>query len=309
MMTMLDSQTDFSAGLPAGVPHGVYVEGRWREQPHGLNPHSDIIVARWTDARTEVRQEAVVAPDGQFVLGVALTPTRVRLLSGPETIFDGVMASGMTYICRPSQTLHAEFAGPADFLRLYVTGGSIREQQATEASPGMPGKVLLATMLSRDTLIDHLARAVQTAADGADERYIETLARAIVMRTAQISQRGARVSPLPKWRLKRVINYIETHISEAISLNDVAAAAGLSRSYFGAQFRLATGCTPHDFILLQRIETAKRLLLDTSDELVDVALSVGFQAQTHFSTVFKRFVGETPGRWRRMQFAAKREAT
>jgi AraC family transcriptional regulator len=302
-MTMLNSQSEPSVGLPGGTSRGAYVGGQWQEQPCGLSQLPEIIVARWTDTRTEDRRETVVAPDGQFVLGVALTPTRVRLLSGREMIFDGVMASGMTYVCRPSQTLHAEFAGPADFLHLYVADGSIHKQQAAEMNAGMYSEASLATMLSRDALIDHLARAVQTAEDGADENYIETLARAIVVRTAQIHQRSARVSPLPKWRLKRVLDYIEAHISEAISLADLAAAAGLSRTHFTAQFRLATGCRPHDFILLKRIEAAKRLLLETSRELVDIALTVGFQAQAHFSTVFKRFVGETPGRWRRTQLA------
>jgi AraC family transcriptional regulator len=221
------------------------------------------------------------------------------------------MSSGMIYVCRPSQTLHAEFAGPADFLHLYVAGGSIHKQQTAKTSAGMYSEASLATMLSRDALIDQLARAVQTAEDGADESYVETLARAIVMRTAQIHQRSSRVSSLPKWRLKRVTDYIEAHISEAISLPDMAAAAGLSRTHFTAQFRIATGCRPHDFLLLQRIEAAKRLLVESSSELLDIALMVGFQAQAHFSTVFKRFVGETPGRWRRTQLAEgsqKREA-
>jgi AraC family transcriptional regulator len=302
-MTMPNSRLEPSVGLAGGTPRGAYVGGLGQEQPCGLRQQPEIIVARWTDTRTEDRRVAVVAPDGQFVLGVALTPTRVRLLSGREMIFDGVMASGMTYVCRPSQTLHAEFAGPADFLHLHVAGGSIHRQQAAQTSAGMSSEASLATMLSRDALIDHLARAVQTAQDGADESYIEALARAIVVRTAQIRQRRARISPLPKWRLRRAVDYVEAHISEAISLADLAAAAGLSRTHFAAQFRLATGCRPHDFILLQRIEAAKRLLLETSRALVDIALTVGFQAQAHFSTVFKRFVGEPPGRWRRTRLA------
>lgn len=270
------------------------------ESPHRAN---DIIVARWTDTRTEDRRAAIVAPDGQFVLGVALRPTRARLLSGREMIFDGVMASGMTYVCRPSQTLHAEFAGPADILHLYVAGGSIRTQQHAKMNAGTHCETSRANMLSRDALIEHLARAVQTAEDDADASYIETLARAIVVRAAQIRQPRARISPLPKWRLRRVIDHVEAHISEAISLADLAAAAGLSRTHFTAQFRLATSCRPHDFILLQRIEAAERLLLQTTREILDIALTVGFQTQAHFSTVFKRIVGEAPGRWRRAQLA------
>ena len=291
-MTMLVSQSEPLVGL-AGCTGSM-----WLEQP-------EIIVARWTDTRLEDRREVVVALDGQFVLGVALTSTRVRLLSGRKMIFDGVMTSGTTYVCRPSQTLHAEFAGPMDFLHLYVADGSIRRQQAAEMTSGLYGEASPATVLSRDILIEHLARAVQTVEDGVDEGYIETLAWAIVARAAQIRQRSARVSPLPKWRLRRVADYIDAHISEAIPLADLAAAAGLSRTHFTAQFRLATGCRPHDYILLQRIDAAKRLLIDTPLELVDVALAVGFQAQAHFSTVFKRLVGETPGRWRREQLAER----
>jgi AraC family transcriptional regulator len=276
------------------------------ESPHRAN---EIIVARWTDTRTEDRRAAIVAPDGQFVLGVALRPTRARLLSGREMIFDGVMASGMTYFCRPSQTLHAEFAGPADILHLYVEGGSMRTQRHAEMNAGTHCETSRANMLSRDALIEHLARAVQTAEDDADASYIETLARAIVVRAAQIRQPRARISPLPKWRLRRVIDHVEAHISEAISLADLAAAAGLSRTHFTAQFRLATSCRPHDFILLQRIEAAERLLLQTSRELLDIALTVGFQTQAHFSTVFKRIVGEAPGRWRRAQLAGWSQKT
>ena len=56
------------------------------------------IRARWTDTRAENRREVVMALDGRFVLGVALTSARVRLLSGREMIFDGMVASGMTYV-------------------------------------------------------------------------------------------------------------------------------------------------------------------------------------------------------------------
>lgn len=286
-MTMLNSKSDLLLTLA-------------RETPHRAN---EIIVARWTDSRTEVRRAAVVAPEGQFVLGVALRPTRARLRSGREMIFDGLMASGMTYVCRPSQTLHTELAGPADILLLYVAGGSIYTQQHAEINAGTHCESSRANMLSRDALIEHLARALQSAEDDVDASYIEALARAIVVRAAQIRRTRARISPLPKWRLRRVIDYVETHISESISLADLAAAAGLSRTHFAAQFRLATSCRPHDFILLQRIEAAERLLLQTSRELLDVALTVGFQTQAHFSTVFKRIIGEAPGRWRRAQLA------
>jgi AraC family transcriptional regulator len=107
------------------------------------------------------------------------------------------------------------------------------------------------------------------------------------------------VTTLPKWRLMRVVTYIETNIGGRITLANLAATAGLSRMYFAKQFRATTGMRPHDFVLRKRIARAQQMLAATSDTLVDIALSVGFQTQAHFTTVFKKFAGNTPCQFRR----------
>jgi AraC family transcriptional regulator len=107
------------------------------------------------------------------------------------------------------------------------------------------------------------------------------------------------VTTLPKWRLMRVVTYIETNIGGRITLANLAATAGLSRMYFAKQFRAATGMRPHDFVLHKRIARAQQMLAATSDTLVDIALSVGFQTQAHFTTVFKKIAGNTPCQFRR----------
>jgi AraC family transcriptional regulator len=109
------------------------------------------------------------------------------------------------------------------------------------------------------------------------------------------------VPGLSNRRLMRVLAYIDGHIGEPITLANLATTAGLSRMYFARQFRVATGIRPHEYVLRRRIERAQRLLTATSDALVDVALSVGFQTQAHFTTVFKKIVGNTPRQWRRGQ--------
>lgn len=68
--------------------------------------------------------------------------------------------------------------------------------------------------------------------------------------------------------------------------------------HFAAQFRVATGMRPHEYLLRQRIERAQKMLVETRDSLVEIALGVGFQTQAHFTTVFRRFVGDTPYQWR-----------
>jgi len=163
----------------------------------------------------------------------------------------------------------------------------------------------------RSMTVAQLSKVLRTA--GIDirelDRSAEDAARLAVMASlvetlmpsVPATRKKRAVAALPKWRLMQVLRYIETNIGEPITLANLAATAGLSRMYFAKQFRTTTGVRPHDFVLRKRIERAQQLLAATSDPLVDIALSVGFQTQAHFTTVFKKVVGSTPYQWRREQ--------
>ena len=118
-------------------------------------------------------------------------------------------------------------------------------------------------------------------------------------RARMASERSSRVAPLPTWRLKRVECLVDSRLEEPLDLATLAMAAGLSRMHFAAQFRAATGSRPHDYLLRRRIERAMSLMAGLSIPLAELALAVGFQSQSHFSTVFKRITGQTPAQWRK----------
>jgi transcriptional regulator GlxA family with amidase domain len=90
--------------------------------------------------------------------------------------------------------------------------------------------------------------------------------------------------------------YVDAHIDEALHLPDLAAATGLSRMHFAAQFPgEATGYRPHEYLLHPaRRESQGDAVRAAGNAAGQVALSVGFRAQAHFSTVFKRLTGD-PG--------------
>jgi AraC family transcriptional regulator len=156
-------------------------------------------------------------------------------------------------------------------------------------------------------MIDRVGRALRAEDDGdalqgpsAGATCLAIVLRLLTLRSNTLPpQARPPRTALPKWRLKRAFDYIEEHLAEPVTLADVAAYAGLSRMYFAAQFRAATGLRPHEYLLRRRIERAQELLSVSHLTLVEVALSVGFQTQAHFTTVFKRFAGDTPLQWRR----------
>lgn len=145
--------------------------------------------------------------------------------------------------------------------------------------------------------------SAQTVSDGRSSISMATGAIVTVRSgNSPLPRPGAGVprsrTPLPAWRLRRVVAHVDAHLEDPITLADLASVAGLSRMHFAAQFRVATGLRPHEYLLRRRIDHARQLLAEPHSKLVDVALSVGFQTQAHFTTVFKRIVGETPHRWR-----------
>ncbi len=73
--------------------------------------------------------------------------------------------------------------------------------------------------------------------------------------------------------------------------------------HFAAQFRAATGMRPHEYLLRKRTERAQTLLSASLLPLVEIALEVGFKSQSHFTTVFTRFVGKPPSTWRHQTLA------
>jgi AraC family transcriptional regulator len=110
-------------------------------------------------------------------------------------------------------------------------------------------------------------------------------------------------SRLAPWQLKRVTEFINANLADTLQLCDLAALSGLSPSHFGRAFKGSTGLPPHRWHLNQRIERARAMLADAGASLADVACATGFADQSHFTRVFSRTVGRSPGAWRRAHAA------
>lgn len=109
----------------------------------------------------------------------------------------------------------------------------------------------------------------------------------------------------------RAKEYMARHYTRSLSMGEVAAAVGISRSYLQRLFHREVGLPPHDYLTRLRIERAKSLLARTDLPLVEVAAGVGLASQQYFQTLFHREVGVTPGEFRRGQkgYGTRKEET
>lgn len=137
---------------------------------------------------------------------------------------------------------------------------------------------------------------------GVDDLYGESLATALCVELLRLG--GAANQPLARaglapWQMRRITEYMEGHLGDAIQVSDFAQLAGMSRSHFNQAFRATTGMPPYRWHLHARIRRAQELLLDATLPLAEIALRTGFADQSHFTKIFQRHVGTSPGAWRR----------
>ncbi len=101
----------------------------------------------------------------------------------------------------------------------------------------------------------------------------------------------------PSW-LKKILEIIEAHYREQLSLRDVASAVSVHPVHVARQFRRYLGVSVGCFIRWRRVEFASQELIMTDKQLVDIALESGFAQQAHFTTAFRRVMGITPWEYR-----------
>ncbi|MBY0610986.1 MAG: AraC family transcriptional regulator [Beijerinckiaceae bacterium] len=222
-----------------------------------------------------------------------------------KTVHDGSAMPGSLHVTLPSVAARCVFNGPFDALHLHVPNTLI-EDCAQDLPQGSLRGLSKQDGFFRAPWIERFGQTLLLADElhGAlGQRYIDSLGTAFVAKLLSEAGRatsgeGRGANELAKWRLKRAVDYIDDNLDGSVTLADVSAAAGLTRMHFAAQFKASTGLRPHEYLLRRRVEKAQQLLATRNASVVDVALSVGFESQSHFTTVFKRFVGKPPHAWR-----------
>lgn len=99
--------------------------------------------------------------------------------------------------------------------------------------------------------------------------------------------------------ISKAKRFIEHHLEEKLTLHDIANSVSLSEYYFHNNFSMATGITPHQYLIECRIEKAKKLLWNTEISMNEIAEKCGFCSQQHFNKIFKKATGISPGNYRK----------
>jgi AraC-like DNA-binding protein len=202
----------------------------------------------------------------------------------------------------PPRQLHSVSAASAEgcsFFALRI--GPALLDRLRGALPSVTGlRVAHGTVAAAPELVSAVSAAYRVLANGTPgEDARQTLTRAV----RELACWGTRVeieSPERPTRrapgVDKALAHLRANYAQDIALDDLAAAAGLSKFHFLRVFSARLGITPHRYQLLLRVVHAKDLLRDGLD-IADVALRTGFFDQSHFTRCFHEIVGVTPGRY------------
>ncbi|NJO53116.1 MAG: helix-turn-helix transcriptional regulator [Leptolyngbyaceae cyanobacterium RM2_2_4] len=180
-------------------------------------------------------------------------------------------------------------------------------KQAAEASDIDVDRLNLVNCFGRQDLqLHHIAMMLLAELQSDSimgQLYVESLTQVLVIHllrhysifTQPITSENRS---LTHTRLHQAIDYIHTHLDRDLSLAEIAGAINITPTYFATLFKRATGLSPHQYVIQQRVERAKSLLSKTDLAIADIALQVGFSNQSHLTRHFKRLIGVTPGQVR-----------
>jgi AraC family transcriptional regulator len=205
---------------------------------------------------------------------------------------------------RPFSYLHV-YLPQAMVERVALESGAIKSERTV---------TLIDPMCSRDPFVESICRQLareMTCGDRCSTMMAEALAQQLVIcllrrhsslsgseAFAEMSGPGYR-----DWRLRRAIDYLEAHLSDDVSLDDVAEEVGLSAARIAVLFRQGTGEPPYRWLMNRRFARACELLGNPSFSITEIAHQCGFASSQHLATVTRRRLATTPTAYREQLLA------
>lgn len=213
---------------------------------------------------------------------------------------------GQVADCRPS-TLKFMPAGERHWNRFHL--GDVRGLMAELETERFAGDPAVTGALQRQSQFSSgpevtLARRLYGEFRRTDSAAALAMEGLLLELLAQLARSGERLSrgDRPAW-VVRARDLVHAHVSEPLSMGDIASAVGVHPATLARGFRRAYGCTIGEMQRQLRLEAAVAELAETGRPVAEVALRAGFYDQSHFTNLFRRTYGLTPARYRRA-FAA-----
>jgi len=284
--------------------HGIL----WRRQ----NRHHASSKGRgWNSVYAAVQDEAPYeaafagVPDHLLILHLGAPVNVARRIGGAQV--EQTVPAGGVFFMPGNVEFWVRLGGELQTLHLYLRRQLLADVAGT-LFLGDPDRIELPPVLGQmDGQIGRLALNIRDALEhpaAGDGLYADYLGRALATLLLRDANGARRAGDARDTRLRpairRAVDFMQDHLGEALQIEDLALASGLSPTHFTREFRRALGQPPHQFLLHRRILQAREMLARGMTPIVDIALDCGFASQEHFTRAFRAQTGTTPAAYRRI---------
>jgi AraC family transcriptional regulator len=215
------------------------------------------------------------------------------------------VTSGQFHVTPAHEPVHVAWRGTQRSLTIALTDSFIRKAIDEPFDGKLPE--LRPRVALHDPETEKLVAALRRDMD-LDDRYsrlcLDHVGAMLALRLFTTHGEGVKSLPVIRGGLgascqRRLLDFIEAHLTEEIGLGQLAEEAGLSPYHFSKAFKTSLGVPPWRYVTERRIHRAKELLLDGCRSITEIAHDLGFSSHSHFTDVFRKTTGRAPSRFRR----------
>ncbi|BDM83727.1 helix-turn-helix domain-containing protein [Acaryochloris marina] len=239
----------------------------------------------------------------EHTLGLFLSPRPFKFAHRQEgRTHTGLYSKGDLLITPADRKLATQAKGDVHIVQMRLQDAFLR--QVAGETLGQDGDLieLISAFQTRDPQIEAIATMLLAELQGGSfgsNLYIDSLANVLAVHLLRHHVNNRPELPtykggLPQRQLLKVLDYIDAHLSNEITLADLAALVDISQFHFGRLFKQSLGRSPYQYLMLQRLERAKTLLKHTDQPIVEIALECGFNSHSQFGRKFRQMTGVTP---------------
>ena len=274
-------------GFPITYFHDELITLPNRAGPLHWHPDFEIATAMFSALDFQVGEEHIVleAGDSIFVNGNILHSIRQLCADAAEPMPNIVFSSGV--IASEISAVNQKYIKPiftCDRLPYVV----FRKDNANHLE------------------VNRLIKEIYQAMSEKDECYEITVQRNLglifeyIFRSFQSlpKSQASRIQITAQVRIQKMLSYIYEHYREAITLEDIANSANISRTEAGRCFNSYMGCSPIEALIQYRLQAAQKLLSETALTQKEICYECGFNSLNYFSRQFRKKYGHSPGNYR-----------
>lgn len=269
----------------------------------GPLPSSKASIVRWSDEGPDWSIQTVSPHPESYRISVMLEPLESQIWVGERPVWGGMIAANRFRICAPGTSSRWRRLSGCDIVNIFIPTETVDDlvtQRGDDVPQGLVGTLfapdrdvidLVTKMLSAEAMAGPLAPMF---CDG----LIHALMGYLLEHYAKPAD-GAEAGNLGSARVRRVRNYIVSHLAENVPIATLADLCAMSESHFSREFHRSVGLPPHQFVMKLRLERAREALLEGDQPVADIAVECGFNNASHFSRTFALRFGMPPATYRR----------